>query len=453
MKRLFKINELKSLIVLAIPIILAQFFSMGMGVTDIIIVGHYSDLALAAVSLGVSIWNPLMLFVAGALMCCSIVTAHRYGAKEFDKIPMVVRDGIYIVAIFMGIAMLIMCFPHPLLKLFNAKTDLIAPTVSYLRALSIGVPAIFIYFVLRYLCEGLRRPGITLRVSIVGFMINALLNYSLVYGVDVLWIPSLGVWGSGLGTGLTFWCMLGLMIGFLQSDQRLASLKLFGQIGKPDWRHIKELLRLGLPNGATVFAEVTIFAVSGLMLSRFGELVVGSHQIALNISGVAFMVPLSVSFALTAIVGQEMGRKNYEAAVRMAFMGVVLATVLMIINAIMLIGLRHLLPHAFTSNIELLKVAASLLIFSAIFQLPDGLQVAALGALRGMKDTKVPMFISIFSYWCVGIPLAWYLCVLQNWQAKGIWVAYIVALTIAAVILNIRLFQMSRHYYRLNSIG
>jgi MATE family multidrug resistance protein len=361
-----------------------------------------------------------------------------------NSIAKIFRDAFYIAIFFSGIAIIMMQFPNFILKLFKVKDELIFPTTQYLRALSIGVPAIFLFFTLRYIAEGSRRPIPVLIVSILGFIVNAVLNYSFTNGISKFGIPEMGVWGSGLGTGITFWIMLIAMFCLVNADNRLRTLKIYREFGLPNLKHLWSILKLGLPNGASIFAEITIFSVALLMLSRFSDAVIGSHQVALNISGMAFMIPLSLSFALTSVVGHTMGRGDKVAAIRIGYMGIFTCLFMMFITASILYFARFILPTIFSDNADILSLTANLLIFAAIFQISDGLQVSANGALRGLKDTKVPMFICIAAYWFIGIPLGYVLGVLCEWKAQGVWIGLIVGLSSAAIMLNIRFRRISQ---------
>ncbi len=314
-----------------------------------------------------------------------------------------------------------------------------------MRALSIGVPAIFLFSSLRSVSEGVARPVPVSMVMAVGFMVNAFLNYFLVNGYAPIGLPSMAEVGSGLGTGLTFWVMLACILTLYRFDPRLKSLNIFSAPA-PVLPVLKEMVKVGVPNGATIFAEVTIFAVSGLILGRFGEMVVSGHQISLNITSMSFMVPLSVSFALTALVGQKMGRQDLPGAVRVARMGRVTSLGIMVLTCAFLFSTRNHLPLIFTDNPDIIALSAHLLVFSIIFQFPDVLQVAANGALRGMKDTRVPMMMSIASYWAVGMPLGYYLSVHQNMQAEGVWIGLIVGLSCSAILLNLRMQKLFKRF-------
>lgn len=438
MKKLFVKSEFKALILLALPILCTQLLQVGMGTTDIAITGHFDALVQSGVAMGVFIWNPILLFASGTLMAITILTAHQFGANRIKRIPAIFHGGVLLAMFFAVLAILIMWHSKYILLFFKVQEDVIPLSVDYLRALSIGVPAIFLFNALRCVCEGVARPLPVTLVTFVGFIINGIMNYFLVNGYEPIGLDSYGVVGSGLGTAIAMWGMLFCMLLFYRVEPRLRQLDLFHYRARMA-KQVKSLLQVGVPNGASIFAEVALFSVSGLILGRFGEVVINSHQIALNITSLSFMVPLSTSFALIALIGQRMGRKDYEGAIRIAKMGRVTCFGIMIGTGIYLFALKSYLPMIFTDDVEILKLSAHLLIFSIIFQLPDGLQIAAAGCLRGMKDTKAPMIIGITSYWLIALPIGYYLAVIQDMQAEGVWIGLIIGLSCSAVLSNVRL--------------
>ncbi len=440
----FQKEEFKTLLSLMMPILITQWFLVGMGAVDVAITGHFNDAVQASVGLGVMIWNPLLLCSTGVLMSVAIFSAHEFGRGKMMEVATIWHNGLLISIVLMLLVVLIMnFFSESLLRLIRVDETLIPGTVSYLRALSIGAPAILIFNSLRAVCDGVARPVIITIVCGVGFVANAILNYILVNGYEAFGIPSYGIIGSGVGTGLTFWVMLGLLILFTFIDPRLKSLKLFSKFERPDQR-LREMIRVGLPSGATLFAEVAIFSAAGLILGQFGTNVVASHQISLSITSLTFMIPVSLAMALTAMTGHRMGRMDYVSVRRVSRMGLVVVVGLMVMTSLILFGARYHIPQLYNSNPEIVHMSAALIIYSIFFQLPDGLQIAANGVLRGMKDTKVPMLLGIASYWLIAFPLCYYLGVVKNMEAAGVWIGLIVGILFAAIFLNIRLAILSR---------
>lgn len=438
MKKIFVGAEFKMLILLALPILCTQLLQVGMGTTDIAITGHFDKLVQSGVATGVFVWNPILLFTSGTLMGVTILTAHQFGAGRVKRIPTIFHGGVLMALMFAAIAITIMWNAKYILIFFKVKEDIIPITLNYLRALSLGVPAIFLFNTLRCVCEGVARPFPVTIVTFVGFLVNGFMNYFLVNGYAPIGLKSYGEVGSGVGTAIAMWSMLLCMLLFYRVEPRLRTLQLFHYRARI-FKQIQNLLKVGLPNGASVFAEVALFSVSGLILGRFGELVINSHQIALNITSLSFMIPLSTSFALIALVGQKMGRKDYKGAIRIAKMGRVTCFGIMICTALYLYVSRYYLPMLFTDDAEILHLSAQLLIYSIIFQLPDCMQIAAAGGLRGMKDTKAPMIIGITSYWLIAMPFSYYLAVVKDMQAEGIWIGLIIGLTCSAILSNLRL--------------
>ncbi len=437
-------GEFKQLIWLMFPILLTQWFQVGMGVTDIAITGHYSDSVQASVGLGVMIWNPLLLSATGVLMSVAIFSAHEFGRGRADHVAAIWHNGVLIALLLIVVIMGIMnLLSGGILRLIRVEESLIPGAVTYLRALSIGVPAIILFNSLRPVCEGVARPLPISLVSSVGFVINGLLNYALVHGFPPLKIPSLGIVGSGLGTAFTFWIMFILLLLFTHYDPRLKGLALLRRPYRLDGR-LKEMIRVGLPNGATFFAEVAIFSAAGLILGQFGAIVVSSHQISLSITSMTFMIPVSLSIALTALIGQAMGREDFAGVKRITKMGHITVLGIMMLTSLFLFLMRHQLPQLFNSNPEIVAMSAGLILYSIIFQIPDGLQIVANGVLRGMKDTKIPMLLSITSYWLIAFPLFYLLGVVKGMAAEGVWIGLIVGLTVSAILLNSRLWFMGR---------
>lgn len=440
----FQKDELQMLFALTLPILITQWFLVGMGVTDIAITGHYADHTQASVGLGVMIWNPLLLFSTGVLMSVAIFSAHEFGKGKSEDVANIWHNGLLISVVLMVVVLLVMnFFSGTLLQWLQVEAELIPDSVSYLRALSVGVPAIFVFNSLRAVCEGVARPVPITIVCGVGFVVNGILNYLLVNGYAPIGLPSYGIVGSGLGTALTFWVMLFLLVGFTFIDPRLRSLRLVRKLEKPDAR-LKEMVHVGLPSGATFFAEVAIFSAAGLILGQFGTVVVASHQISLAITSMTFMIPLSTAMAITSMIGQRMGRMDYESVLRVSRMGRTVVIALMLVTSLILYGARYHIPQLFNSNPAIIEMSAGLIIYSIFFQLPDGMQISANGVLRGMKDTKVPMFLGIASYWLIAFPLCYYLGVVKQLEAPGVWMGLIAGLTFAAIFLNIRLWLLSK---------
>jgi len=434
--RLFN-AELLSLTRLSIPLILAQLAQSSMGFVDTMVAGRVSSEDLAAVAIGSSIWFPVLLFLLGILSALTPSISQAHGARQPGEINALIPQGIYLGLISGVLAGVFLYQAESFLWLFQVDATLIPLITRYLSAVAWGFPAIGICFALRYSSEGmsLTRPGMI--VSFFGLAINIVADYLLVFGAFGL--PAMGGVGCGPATALTMW---GMCLGMFVIFRRHHQLRHFSTIL---WHHRlnfgvqKQLLKLGLPIGSGLFIECSVFAIIAILLSRFGAQSVAAHQIALNFASMLFMIPLSIATAISVRIGFTVGRQRPAHTRRAARVGLLTALGLALISATVI----GLFPHAcvaiYTNDRQLLDAAASLLLYAAIFQIPDAIQVSSAGALRGCKDTRIPMLIQISAYWGIAMPIGCTLGLYFNWGARGFWIGLICGLSTAAILLLWRL--------------
>jgi len=433
--------EIQALLRLGGPLMVAQVSYMLMGFADTVMVGKVGALELAAVAIGTSLWHPLYLLVLGVLMATSPSVAHLYGAGESREIGRVVRQALWL-SFFLSIpAFVLLRSMTGFMHWLAVDPPIIPVSDDYLDALSWGVPAIFAYTVLRFLNEGI---GFTRPIMIIGFIglvINVAGNYVLIYGK--LGFPALGAKGCGLATALTLWMMLGCMLGLVTRHYRYRPIELFACWDWPQWPELRPLLTLGVPIGLSIFAEASIFAAIALVLGFLGATVVAGHQIALNVAGMSFMLPLSLAMAITVRVGHALGRGSPAEARFIGLIGITLAGLIMAFMALLIFTLADPISRIYTEDTQVLAIATHLLVFAALFQISDGLQVAGSGALRGFKDTRVPFLITFLAYWVIGFPSGYYLGITLAMGASGMWLGLFFGLSIAAVLLNARFWWLS----------
>ncbi len=307
---------------------------------------------------------------------------------------------------------------------------------SYLEALSWGLIPMLMFLALRFFNEGLFSTRAIMVISLTALPVNIGFNYLFLFKMD------LGVAGLGYATALSYsYLFLALLaFTFKFSEYKLIHEKL--NEAKVDKNIAQEILHLGLPISVGITLEVALFAGIGLMIASYGIDVVAGHQIALNIASMAFMIPMGISIATTARVGYYHGLGDILTATRIGWLAIALSAILMLLSGIMMWLFPHILAGVYTSQTEILKVASSLLFFAAIFQLVDGIQATALGALRGLHDTKIPMYISAVAYWVIGFPVGYYLA--EDYQASGYWMGIILALFTAATLLSLRFYQLTK---------
>ncbi|HLV19178.1 MAG TPA: MATE family efflux transporter [Pseudomonas sp.] len=439
-------RELRALLGLALPIILAQISHTAMGVVDTVMAGRVSAADLAAVALGNSVWMPLYLLMSGILMATTPKVAHRFGARKLHEIGPLVRQALWL-ALTVGVtAAVLLTQAEPLLRLMEVEESLIEPSMGYLYGVACGFPAVALYLVLRYFSDALGRTMPSMVIGMLGLLLNIPLNYILIHGK--LGLPALGGVGCGWATGIVMIAMLAAMLYWVQRAETYRFSELFRHLEWPRWRGIRPLLAVGVPIGVAIFAESSIFSVIALLIGSLGSTVVAGHQIALNISSLVFMVPLSLGMAVTVRVGQALGRNAPHDAYFSALVGIGVALVNAAVSAGAILLFRDQIASFYTPDAAVVALASSLLVYAALYQFSDGVQVCAAGALRGYQDTRAVMLITLVSYWCIGLTVGYTLGLTdrlgQPSGPAGLWQGLILGLSCAAVMLGWRLHVRAR---------
>ncbi len=300
--------EFKTLLALALPIMVAQLATTAMGFVDAVMAGRVGPRDLAAVALGNSIWVPVFLLMTGTLLATTPKVAQRFGAGTFDEIGPLVRQALWLALVVGLIATLALFSAEPILHIMKVDPELIGPCMEYLRGIGTGLPAVALYHVLRCFSDGLGRTRPAMVLGLCGLALNIPLNYIFIYGH--LGVPAMGGVGCGWATAIVMWVMALGMAGWARWAPAYQSSRLFSRFDWPQWAVIKRLLGIGLPIGIAVFAESSIFAVIALLIGSLGATVVAGHQIALNFSSLVFMIPYSLGMAVTVRVGQALGRQQ-----------------------------------------------------------------------------------------------------------------------------------------------
>ncbi|TQV84444.1 MATE family efflux transporter [Aliikangiella coralliicola] len=434
-------QETKYLLPIAIPAVLSQLAQMAMGVIDTVMAGHYSNDALAAIAIGTSLLHPVLIFFMGLFLAFNPIIAHFRGADSQTKIGMHFRLGIILAAAFSPIAILVLLNAQYVLHLLGVAPEVAELATGYLHATVWGMPGLLIFLALRFCNEGMFSTPAIMASTVFSIPFNIGFNYWFMYGG--YGVPEMGAIGVGYATSLVWTMMcLGLLL-YTIFTPKYASLEIFKHTSLPHWVEIKEVLRLGLPMAVTLGFEITMFAAVSLMIARYPTEVMGAHQIAVNIASISFMIPLGISQAITARVGYFAGKKDPTATQLAGYTGIGLSAAISGFSASTMILLPFVLVGFYTIDNQILEIAASLLFYAAIFQFSDALQVSSAGALRGVKDTKIPMFITAISYWLVGFPVGYILAENFGYQASGYWIGLIAGLSTAAVLLLHRWVMLS----------
>jgi MATE family multidrug resistance protein len=436
-----KSGEALAILRLAGPLVFNNLALAGMNFADTVMAGRLGTRDLAAVAVGGSAWMVVFLFGLGVLMAVSPVVAHAYGAGRWEDAGVVLRQALWLSQALAVLAFTALLGVPLLLAAIGIDPEVVPLTGGYLFAISFGLPGIFAFLAMRFMSEGLGWTRPIMYAAAVGLVVNVFGNWVLMYGN--LGFPRLGAVGCGIASAIAMWCMFATMLLYVRRSPRYARFALWRGFEWPRWSTQRDILGLGLPIAASVEAEAGLFAGVALIMGTLGATQVAGHQIAINYAATMFMVPLAFHSATTIRVGQALGRDEPVLARLAGWSGIGLCGAFMLLSALVLLLFREHIAGFYTNDPELLPLATSLLTMAMIFQVSDGLQVGAAGALRGFKDTRVPMLMNVGSYWLIAFPMAWYAGVHARLGPVAIWIALIAGLTVTAILLTTRFARLS----------
>lgn len=415
------------------------------GFVDSAIAGQHGTATLAAVSVGTALfWLPMMVPM-GTLMALPPSVSQFDGAGRREAIGPLFRQALWLAGV-LGLLMFLFLTVVPLaLAPMGIAPAIVPGATDFLHGIRWGVPALTLYFCMRYLAEGLHWTLPTMLLGAGGLLVLVPLGYALTFGAFGL--PELGAGGLGIASSIMLWSQALAFLAVLLRARRLAPLGLFARFDPPDAVAIRGLLATGLPIGVTILMEGSLFIVTALLIGRLGEVPAAAHQIAINVASLCFMVPMGVAEATTVRVGHALGRADPGGVRRAALAGYAIVLSTQLASAVLLLAGNDAIARLYTQDAAVAALAASLLLYAAAFQFPDGIQVLSAGALRGLRDTRVPMGLAAFAYWGVGMPLGATLGLgwagSAAWGPKGMWLGLIAGLTVAAVLLGLRFARSS----------
>jgi MATE family multidrug resistance protein len=434
-------REIGATVRLALPMIFAQLSAMAPNVVDAVLAGHQGAHTQASVVTGVNIWVLALVFGLGTMMSVPPTVAQLDGAGRRGEVGAIFHQALYIAWVLGALMTVPVWHASPLMALFGVVESMRADVTAFLHAICFAAPALTTYFALRGLSEGLSMPRPSMYFSFGGLLILAPLGYVLMYGK--LGFPVMGARGSGIATAIVLWLeTIGFAI-YVFNHRNYRDLNLRQRMAKPDLKKIGQLLNIGLPMAVTLLMEAGMFVAVALMIGRLGETVTASHHVALNVASVAFMIPLGLSMAITVRVGNAAGRRDIKGVRYAGMSGIALVLVTQFVSSGTMLLLPGPIASLYTNDPAVIAMASQLLILAGFFQFSDGIQVASNGALRGLKDTRVPMGITMFAYWGVGVPVGWWLAFPRDMGARGMWMGLIAGLSMAAILLFLRFLRSS----------
>ncbi len=434
-------SDLTDTLRLSIPIVIAQLGVVLMGVTDNLFVGRL----LGAVPLGAAgLANSLSFLMSsigvGALTVVAALVSSAHSRGDIAAVNRLFRAGlrvsIWMSLVLGGLSIVLAYF----FGLFGQTAEVTALAQTFMYILSASLLPLLLFIAARQLCDGLRYPRVAMVITMLALLVNALFNYVLITGVGPF--PEMGLMGSATATLISRLFMAGAMLAYVYRSGRFRPFlaDAFGQL--PTTAEAWTILKLGIPGGMTFFFEVATFSLAVVIVGWLGEDQLAAHQIAINMASVTYMMATGISSAAAIRVGAAVGKGSRAYVKRAGMAAFILSTVFMSLAALLFLTANDWLVSLYIrDNPSVTTIAATLIIMAGFFQLSDGIQVVALGCLRGMSDVNVPTIITLISYWGVALPMSYVLAFPFGMDAVGVWYGLLAGLTLAAVLLTWRFVQ------------
>ncbi|WP_299561164.1 MATE family efflux transporter [uncultured Sulfitobacter sp.] len=432
----------KALAVLGLPLIGGHLAQMAIGVTDTVMLGWYGVEALAAVTLASTYFFVLFIFGSGFAWAVMPMVATYHAEADEVSIRRATRMGLWLSLGFALLVLPLMIYAAPILRLMGQQDAVVRDAADYLAVAGWGIlPALFVMVLKSYLAA-LERTQVVLWITVLAAVTNALVNYALIFGN---WgAPELGVVGAAVASLSTqIVSLLGVVV---YVRLVLPQHDLFRRLWRADWDMLAQVFRLGWPISITSLSEVGLFAASAVMMGWLGTVPLAAHGIAVQLTSITFMVHLGLSNAATVRAGNAYGRRDPSHLARGAWVVTVMSLVFSAVTVAVFVLFPDVLIGIFvleeeTAKAQILQIGVGILFMAGLFQLVDGLQAIALGVLRGVQDTRMPMIYAAVSYWGVGVPCSYLLGFTLGWQGIGVWAGMGMGLGFAAILLSLRFWR------------
>lgn len=429
-------SEFKNNLSLAFPIMLGQLGHVLVGLADNLMVGKLGAAALASVSLANGLMFVFLSLGIGFSFAITPLTAEADGEKDIEKGKSIFQHGLLLCVLLGFIICGMLMASKSLMYYMKQPDEVVALAIPYYEVIAYSMIPVMIFQGFKQFSDGLSLTKYAMQATIIANLINVFFNYVLIYGK--LGFPELGVVGSAYGTFIARVFMIFFMIYFMKNKKEFLPY-----LGKFSFSNIKkEVLKricsLGYPTALQMWFEVTLFASGIFLAGVIGTKAQAANQIALNLASMTFMIAIGLGVTATVRVGNQKGLKNYKNLRDVAMSIFLLMIIIDLFFALGFISLKNILPTYYVQDANVIETAAILMIVAGFFQLSDGIQVVVLGALRGLQDVKVPMFITFIAYWVIGFPICYYLGLYTELKAIGIWIGLLISLTASAVMLYIR---------------
>lgn len=445
--------ELRAAVALALPIAATQLAQVAIVTTNVLMIGHLGPEALAAGALGANVFYVLMIFCTGVLLAASPMVAQAIGRGRH-----VVRDSrrsvrqALWVSVLLGVpASIVIWNAGAILEMLGQEPAIAADAQAYARAAVWGFMPVLWFTVLRSFVSALQRPNFALLAILLGVAVNGAVGWVLIFGR--LGLPAWGLAGAGAGAATANFLTFVVLLAIVLVERRLKRFAVLGRMWRPDWARFRDVLRIGLPIGTTMVLETAMFSTAIIMMGWIGTASLAAHQIAIQCAITAFMVPVGIAHAVTVRVGIAAGAGDGPGIRRAGYVGLLLGAGFMCITATLFWAIPRPLIGLFIdtdapANAEVVSLAISFLAVAALFQVVDALQAVGQGALRGLKETRLPMLMATFGYWVVGVPTGALLAFKAGLGGVGIWLGLALGLAVVAVLVVRRFHRRALQWRR-----
>lgn len=442
-------QKAKQFAVILLPILITQLALSAMTFFDTNMSGKFSSADLAGVAIATSIWIPVQTGLSGVLMGITPIVSQFIGARREDKVPYQVIQALWL-AVILSVAVLGIGYAvvPAILNAMSLEPAVGEIALHYLAAISTGIIPLFCYTVLRSFIDGLGQTRMSMAITLVSLPVNVTLNALFIYGLAGF--PKLGGVGAGVASAITYWVVFLIAALVIHGMQPFSDFRMFRSLPRVSLKAWKELLKIGVPIGFSIFFETAVFAAVTLLMSSFDTMTIAAHQAAMNFASTLYMLPLSICMSLTILVGFEAGSKRMKDARQYAKLGIGSAIVLSLITAVILFTAGRQVAGLYSNEPQVVELIQHFLLYAIFFQISDAIATPTQGALRGYKDVNIAFMLAFLSYWVIGLPVGYVLANYTELAAYGYWIGLITGLAVGAVLLLLRLVKVQRKYAKIS---
>lgn len=435
-------KEFKKNLQLALPVMTGSIGHLLVGLVDDIMVGRLGPIKLAATSLGNSLIFIAISIGIGFSFAITPLLSESDGAGDYKKGRLQFQHSMVLMTILAFVLVLFLFLIKPILYHLNQPPEVVDLAIPYFEIVAISMFPMIIFQGLKQFTDGLSQTKYAMQATLLTNVINISLNFVLIYG---WWIfPELGIVGAAMGTLISRIVMVGFMIYIINRKKQFKKYIVFLKKHEFQKNIFKKIINLGLPSALQMLFEVGVFTAAILLAGVLGAFPQAANQIAIKMAATTFMISIGVGVATTIRVGNQKGLKQFVGLRRIALSNILLIGLIMFVFSILFFIFKNHLPLLFTTNDEVIQIAATLLIIAGVFQVSDGVQAVVLAALRGLQDVVVPTYITFFSYWVVGFPISYYLGLHTPLKTVGIWIGLLISLSLSALLLFLRFQYLSK---------